>query len=500
MSGVVMESMSATLLDRLMPPVDGAPRLIQAGMGVRISSAYLARSTARLGALGVISSVGLRHIVAEEIRAGDQEAIEIARTFPIKRYVDELLEFAPGGPKHGCAVPMDHPNPTKGELPKRLSAICAYVEVMRAKLGHRGVVGINVMWKCSLTVLPSIYGAMLAGIDYLLCGAGVPMELPEIVRRIRAGEDMEYLPLHGTDTNVRFNISEDASTAHVSRFAAPKLIPILSNFAFPKRILDIWSREHNTRPDAFVLENHRAGGHNAPPRNKVSFSEPDEITSYFRKVVDLGVPVYIAGSGSSHDDLLGWMDAGAYGLQVGSRFALCDESGMRRDLKDAVIAHNASEDGAVLTSNRLSSTGYPFKFVPLPGTLSDNDVYQARERVCNHGYLQSSHFDTLDDGSVKETYICTAMPEKQYVSLGGVAEDTANRVCLCNALLATAGLSKTNEPALVTLGENGLSVTTRQSARDVIEDIMSPEYVDVMERRLALDPVCLGSEFNASAA
>ena len=46
------------------------PRLIQAGMGVRVSSCTLANTTSRLGGLGVVSAVGLRHIVIEEIRQG----------------------------------------------------------------------------------------------------------------------------------------------------------------------------------------------------------------------------------------------------------------------------------------------------------------------------------------------------------------------------------------------------------------------------------------------
>ncbi|HPO74404.1 MAG TPA: hypothetical protein PLJ31_16760, partial [Armatimonadota bacterium] len=181
--------------------IDGMPRLIQAGMGIHISSARLANITSRLGALGVVSGAGLRHVVVEQVRAGATEAIAAARTFPFARYVEELLAFAPGGSKHRSAVPVDHPEPRLGALAKRLTTICAYVEVAMAKKGHRGKVGINVMWKCALSVLPTIYGSMLAGVDALVCGAGVPMELPGIVASIRAGKDLSYTPLTGTDTH-----------------------------------------------------------------------------------------------------------------------------------------------------------------------------------------------------------------------------------------------------------------------------------------------------------
>src|SRR5512140_2764097 len=144
--------------------IDGMPRLIQAGMGVRISGARLANAAARLGALGVVSGAGLRHIVLEELRA-----------------------WAPGGPKNGRPVPVDDADPARAGLPQRLSVIATFVEVVRAKEGHRGKVGVNVMWKCALTVLPTILGAMLGGSDALLCGAGVPIELPEILLKLQAG-------------------------------------------------------------------------------------------------------------------------------------------------------------------------------------------------------------------------------------------------------------------------------------------------------------------------
>src|SRR3569833_2666083 len=302
------------------------PRLIQAGMGVRISSATLANTTSRLGALGVVSSIGLRHIVVNEVRAGNVETIDIARSFPVKSYVDDLLEFAPGGPRNNQPPPIDNPDPGKSELPKRLSVIAAFIEVTRAKSGHRGMIGVNVMWKSAVTALPSIYGSMLADVDVLLCGAGVPMELPDIVRKIRGGIDKEKQPQHNTETNARLSISADGTSQLLTSMPSPKLIPILSNFAFPKRIVDIWEREYDgARPDAFVLENHAAGGHNAPPRNKQSFAEQDELRAYFDKVRDLGVPVYVAGGGSSREDFEYWIDRGAYGMQIGSRFALCEE-------------------------------------------------------------------------------------------------------------------------------------------------------------------------------
>lgn len=447
--------------------IDGMPRLIQAGMGIHVSSARLANETARHGALGVVSHVALRHIIVEEVRRGDETALALAKEFPIPCYAEELLAFAPGGAWHKKPVPLDLPDPQKSELPKRLSTIAAFVEVKRAKLGHHGKVGINVMWKCSLTVLPSIYGAMLAGVDALLCGAGIPMELPDIVARIQAGQSLEYTPLNGTGTPVSLTVERRCETQ-------PWLMPILSSYPLAKRLFDVWTREYGIRPSAFVLENHAAGGHNAPPRNKTDYAEADELTSYVDKVLTLGVPVYVAGAfaeGGSRADYLYWRERGAYGLQVGSRFALCDESGMRRDIKDQVLAYNA-QDGELRTEFGISPTGYPFKVLPLAGSVVDPAVYPNRHRICNKGYLMHAETATNKDGQDELVYRCPAMPARQYEKLGGDSSETGSRICLCNSLLSTAGFDSEIEPPLITLGQSGTRITERHTAREIIEEIL----------------------------
>ena len=464
------------------------PRLIQAGMGAHISSARLANITSRLGALGVVSGVGLRQLVITQIRMGDTDALDIARKFPIPGYFDDLAAFCPGGSRETRPIPMDLPDREKGALAKRLSTICTYVEVMRAKRGHHGQVGINVMWKCALTTLPTIYGSMLAGVDALLCGAGVPMELPDIVRKIRSGEDLEYVPLTGTSTNVNLQIAADTSAPMLRELTTPRLLPILSNFAFCKRILDTWRQKFEMAPDAFILENHRAGGHNAPPRDHVSFGANDELDSYLDKVLKLGLPVYVAGDfpdGGTRSDLLEWQSRGAYGIQVGSRFALCEESGMRQDLKQQIIDRNQRNELNVSTDMRLSPTGYPLKFVELPGTLSDPAVRTMQRHVCNLGYLMHSHLNVDENGNEHEVYLCAAMPHDQRLKRGGGEEEGEGRICLCNALLSTAGYGNEGEPPLVTLGTSGKMVKQLLTARQVVEDILTPAAVEENEARLA---------------
>ena len=65
-----------------------------------------------------------------------------------------------------------------------LIVLANFVEVFLAKEGHDGVVGINYLEKIQLPTLPSLYGAMLAKVDVVLMGAGIPIEIPAVLDRL----------------------------------------------------------------------------------------------------------------------------------------------------------------------------------------------------------------------------------------------------------------------------------------------------------------------------
>jgi hypothetical protein len=64
---------------------------------------------------------------------------------------------------------------------QELAVVSAFAEVMRAKHHHDGVVGINVLRKIAMPIPATIYGAMLAGVDVVLTGAGSPDEMPRLL-------------------------------------------------------------------------------------------------------------------------------------------------------------------------------------------------------------------------------------------------------------------------------------------------------------------------------
>lgn len=219
----------------------------------------------------------------------------------------------------------------------------------------------------------------------------------------------------------------------------------------------------NGRVDGFIVEGPTAGGHNAPPRGKMLLNDLGEPIYGERDVVDLvklaelGLPFWLAGGYGTAEKLREALARGAAGVQVGTAFAYCDESGLRDDYKEALLQKAVSGDAQIFTDPSASPTGYPFKAALLEGTLSDSEVYLGRPRICDLGYLRESY--RTPEGAID--YRCAAEPISVYLSKGGQEEATHGRKCLCNALLANIGIPQvrgTNgkyvESGMVTSGDD----------------------------------------------
>ena len=74
---------------------------------------------------------------------------------------------------------------------QELTVAANFVEVFLAKEGHDGPVGINFMRKIELPLIFGLYGALLAGVDYVIVGAGNPKDLPELVTRLANQQQVE---------------------------------------------------------------------------------------------------------------------------------------------------------------------------------------------------------------------------------------------------------------------------------------------------------------------
>lgn len=216
----------------------------------------------------------------------------------------------------------------------------------------------------------------------------------------------------------------------------------------------------NAGVDGFIVEEKVAGGHNAPPRGKLSLDElgqpvygPKDNIDY-AAIRDLGKPFYLGGSWSNPERLRQAIELGANGVQVGSLFALSEESGFTSDIKRELRRLAYRGELRIFTDPIASPTGFPFKVAQVSGTLSDIEIYRRRERVCDLGYLREIFMD--GEGNVR--FRCPAEPIDLYAKKGGAPDKAQSAKCLCNALLANVGLGQERngypEPLFITLGDD----------------------------------------------
>jgi nitronate monooxygenase len=469
-----------------------SPKIIQGGMGVGVSNWSLAQTVSRLGQLGVVSGTALDSLFVRRLADGDfgghmRRGLD---AFPFPDMARRIWAeyFTPGGKAE------DAPYPTlpmhQRYSPRKLVELCMvsnFVEVFLAREGHKNPVGINFLEKVQMPHLASIYGAMLAGVGYVLMGAGIPLHIPGVLDAFAAHHIAEYKlqvtgALPGQDTQMLLNPA-DYIEGPLPVLHRPRFLAIVSSNTLATTML----RRANGRVDGFVIESPTAGGHNAPPRGKLQLNAAGEPIYGERDQVDIagframGVPFWLAGGYGSPEKLREALEMGAAGVQVGTAFAFSEESGMRADLKKSLIGKALNGTGEVFTDPVASPTGFPFKVAQLEGTSSSFPIYQERKRVCDLGYLREPYAA----GDDKIAYRCSAEPVENYVMKGGKAEDTVGRKCLCNALMANVGHQQTRkngsiEPPLITVGDDLNTIVQylrpghdSYSAVDVVEALLS---------------------------
>jgi nitronate monooxygenase len=416
-------------------------------MGVAVSGWRLANSVSSAGQMGVISGTGVAVVLASALWKGDQGGHyrRALSAFPDPVAVQAILE------KYFRLDPDDEPCPLPGMYTlkgvrklNQLTVIANFAEVWLAKEGHDGVVGANYLEKTPIPNMSSMYGAMLAGVDAILMGAGMPFNIPGVLSAYAKHEEGDYpLEVIGAEVGENNRITFDPratfdEACHWNPIPVPAFFPIVSSRVLGMAML----KRANGPVDGLIVEMPVAGGHNAPPRGVMTFDERGEPVYSERDYADptkfaaFGVPFWMAGSYGSLEGLKKAQAAGAHGIQVGTAFAYCDESGFTPEIKQQVLEQVQQGMLRVRTDAHASPTGFPFKVVDVKGTLADPDVLEARPKICNIGYLRVVY--KKEDG--KLGFRCAAEPDDDYVKKGGDLEKTKNCVCLCNALAVAVGV------------------------------------------------------------
>lgn len=461
------------------------PLIIQGGMGVAVSNWVLAKAVAQAGELGIVSGTGIDNVLVRRLQDGDEgeHSRRALAEYPNQERVKVVLDkyFLAGGRQGKPYKRVPLPSLANHREAWELSIMGAFAEVWLAREGHSGAVGVNLLTKLQMYNLPALYGAVLAGADTVIMGAGIPREIPGALDAFAAGKpasmrlDVKGDPLGETPVITLDPADFGLADIQVGR---PKFYPIITSHVLAGVLL----KKASGSVQGFVIEGPTAGGHNAPPRGQVQYDEIGQPIYGERDICDLsemrklGLPFWLAGGQATPEALQAAQAEGAAGIQVGTLFAFCHESGFRADFRERVQEKAQHERLTVYTDPLASPTGFPFKVVQLPDTLSNPELYAQRTRICDIGYLREAYWESGKDGVGKVGWRCASEPVDQYLAKGGKLEDTVGRKCLCNALMSDAGLAQIQkngdvEKPLLTSGDGIFALTDWKlgyTAHDVI--------------------------------
>lgn len=318
-----------TLGDRELLPV------VQGGMGVGISAHRLAGTVASWGGVGTLSSVDLRRHHPDLMERTQGLAAQIGREAEAKASIDAA----------------------------NLEALEREIRAARVAAKGKGLVAINVMRAVS-EYASSVKRALECGIDAVVVGAGLPLDLPDL--------------------------AQDHPKA--------LLIPILSDARGVQLIVRKWERKKRV-PDAIVIEHPRlAGGHLGAAR-VADLQDPrfdfenvlPQAREFLRSAgLEREVPLIAAGGVRTHGDIARLQGLGAAGVQLGTPFAVTEECDADLAFK-RVLAEARDEDMVEFTS----VAGLPARAVGTPWLRAYLKIEDRLQKVTHARKRCTKAFDCL---------------------------------------------------------------------------------------------------------
>jgi nitronate monooxygenase len=320
--------------------------VVQGGMGVGVSAGGLAGAVANLGAVGTISSVDLR------------------RHHPDLMALTEHLDKEPDARER-----IDAAN---------LEALSREIARARELSGGRGLIAVNIMRAVS-AYESYVRQALACGVDAVVVGAGLPLDLPELARD----------------------------------YPKAALIPILSDARGVKLVVRKWEKKGRL-PDAIVIEHPRlAGGHLGAakvddlndPRFNFDVVLPESLEFFRSAGLEGRIPLIAAGGIGTREDILRLQGLGAAAVQLGTAFAVTTECDAHPEFK-RVLAEAKPEDTVEFTSvaglpARAVRTPWLDKYLRMESRLKNN----AREKPCTMRFDCLAHCG-LRDGNANWGQFC----------------------------------------------------------------------------------------------
>lgn len=258
--------------------------IVQGGMGIGVSLSSLAGAVAKEGGIGVLSAAQIGYKEKDFMKDPEK-----ANLRAIGKHIRRAREIAGGG-----------------------------------------ILGINIM-AVTRNYAAYVKEAIANGIDLIITGAGLPVDLPAIAK--------------GTAT---------------------KLVPIVSPEKSARVILKLWDRKYKTAPDAIIIEGPKAGGHLGFKYNELMDQKINEkhdadiekileMVKPYEEKYEKKIPVIVAGGISDKADMEHYLEMGASGIQIATPFVVTEECDASQAYKDAYL--NCKKEDIVIVQSPVGLPG-----------------------------------------------------------------------------------------------------------------------------------------------
>lgn len=306
----------------------------------------------------------------------------------------------------GAQVGYDEDDFESNTLEANLRALKAHISKAKEN-AKNGVIGVNLM------VAMNYYedhakAAIEAGVDLIISGAGLPMSLPKIVENSKV-----------------------------------KIAPIVSTSKAASVILKMWDRKNKTTADMIIVEGPKAGGHLGYSNDELDDIDSIDYDSEFIEIINIAkkygekfnkdIPVIAAGGIFTGDDVLKYINIGASGVQVGTKFVGTHECDASLEFKMSYV--NAQEKDVNIVKSPVG----------MPG------------RAISNNFIESVKISRPE---IKKCYNCLIPCNPK---------DTP--YCISNALINAAKGDIDN--ALLFCGSNAYKIDRLYSVDEVINELTS---------------------------
>lgn len=285
-------------------------------------------------------------------------------------------------------------------------------EIEKARSLTSGILGVNIMVALT-TFTQMVRQAIESRIDIIFAGAGLPLDMPKQLLRLCEEKKKEFYT---------------------------KLVPIVSSGRAASIIARKWLSRFNYLPDAFVLEGPKAGGHLGFKKEELHLPDQSldnllpqvlEAVKPFEDKAGRSIPVIAAGGIYTGADIRKYLDMGASGVQMGTRFVATHECDADIRFKQAYLSAK-KEDITIISSP-----------VGMPGRALKNTFIEKSREGLKKPFKCIFHCVSTCEREKTPYCIAQALISAKHGNLNGGFAFCGENVWRVNEIVSVAELFKT---------------------------------------------------------